>query len=120
MDSFAFPTALAHRPNLDINTLIEKKERDRPEYVDNWVQCDECHAWMHWTCGLYKGEDTPDDCLFFCDNCRLTRGKTLADDLVVPPSADLATDPLSIRLQDALRDELKDKGVTCAPVTVRT
>ena len=23
----------------------EKKERDRPEYVDNWVQCDECRKW---------------------------------------------------------------------------
>ena len=48
-------TDLAHRPNLQIDTFIEKKEKDRPEYVDNWVQCDECHAWMHWTCGLYKG-----------------------------------------------------------------
>ena len=110
---------LSHRPNLDINSLIEKKERDRPEYVDNWVQCDECHSWMHWTCGLYKGEDTPDDCLFFCDNCRLTRGKTLAEELEVPPSCDLEMDTLSTRLQDALRSELADKGVTCAPVTVR-
>ena len=72
---------LAHRPNMQIEAFIEKKEKDRPEYVDNWVQCDECHSWMHWTCGLYKGEDTPDDCLFFCDTCRLTRGRELADDL---------------------------------------
>ena len=110
---------LAHRPNLDINALVEKKEKDRPEYVDNWVQCDECHSWMHWTCGLYKGEDTPDDCLFFCDNCRLTRGKVQPADLEVPPSSELAMDPLSTRLQDALRAELKERGVTCAPVTVR-
>lgn len=78
---------------------MEKKEKDRPEYVDNWVQCDECHSWMHWTCGLYKGEDTPDDCLFFCDNCRLTRGKALASELTVPPAEQLAEDALSHSLQ---------------------
>ena len=110
---------LAHRGNLDIHGFIEKKEKDRPEYVDNWVQCDECHSWMHWTCGLYKGEDTPDDCLFFCDTCRLTRGKVLDEQLAVPASDELGMDVLSTRLQDALRSELKEKGVTCNPVTVR-
>lgn len=54
---------------------------------------------MHWTCGLYKGEDTPDDCLFFCDNCRLTRGKALAAELTVPSAADLSVDALSTSLQ---------------------
>mmetsp|Transcript_30805 Transcript_30805/g.80137 ORF Transcript_30805/g.80137 Transcript_30805/m.80137 type:complete len:1263 (+) Transcript_30805:33-3821(+) len=110
---------LAHRNNLQIDLFIEKKEKDRPEYVDNWVQCDECHAWMHWTCGLYKGEDTPDDCLFFCDNCRLTRGKALAAELTVPPAAKLAEDSLSISLQASLRKELGQLGVQCAPVTIR-
>ena len=110
---------LAHRGQMNIDTFVEKKEKDRPEYVDNWVQCDECHSWMHWTCGLYKGEDTPDDCLFFCDSCRLTRGKLLADELTVPPSSDLATDVLSTRLQEALRTELQSRGVACSPVTVR-
>ena len=110
---------LAHRPNMQIEAFIEKKEKDRPEYVDNWVQCDECHSWMHWTCGLYKGEDTPDDCLFFCDTCRLTRGRELADDLTVPPAEDLPMDVLSTRLQEALRNDLAEKGVTCSPVTVR-
>ena len=70
--------------------------------MDNWVQCDECHSWMHWTCGLYKGEDTSEDCLFFCDNCRLTRGKALAAELTVPPAADLSEDKLSASLQARL------------------
>ena len=94
-----------------MRTAIEKKEKDRPEYVDNWVQCDECHAWLHWTCALYKGEDTPDDCLFFCDTCRLTRGRELADDLTVPPSKDLPVDVLSTRLQEALHNDLQSRGV---------
>jgi hypothetical protein len=110
---------LAHRNNLQIDNFIEKKEKDRPEYVDNWVQCDECHAWMHWTCGLYKGEDTPDDCLFFCDTCRLTRGKALAPELTVPSSAELAENALSQALQAKLHKELSGLGVTCNPVTVR-
>lgn len=104
---------------MSIDTFVEKKEKDRPEYVDNWVQCDECHSWMHWTCGLYKGEDTPDDCLFFCEQCRITRGKLLAEELSVPPSSELKMDVLSTRLQEALRSELQAKGVSCTPVTVR-
>jgi len=112
---------LAHdrRSNLHIDNFVEKKEKDRPEYVDNWVQCDECHSWMHWTCGLYKGEDTPDDCLFFCDHCRSTRGRSLPMELRVPGSETLPETVLSKRLQKTLKDELKSIGVTCAPVIIR-
>jgi len=112
-------TDLAHRSNLKIDNFVEKKEKDRPEYVDNWVQCDECHSWMHWTCGLYKGEDTPDDCLFFCDHCRATRGRSLPVELRVPGSEALPETVLSQRLQKTLKDDLAALGVTCSPVTVR-
>lgn len=52
---------------------------------------------------MYKGEDTPDDCLFFCDNCRLTRGKALPAELTVPPAAALPEDTLAMQLQVLLR-----------------
>jgi len=102
-----------------IDRFIEKKEKDRPEYVDNWVQCDECHAWLHWTCALYKGEDTPDDCLFFCEECRETRAKMLPKELVIPTAGELPETQLSEILQKNLASELKEQGITCAPVTVR-
>ena len=105
--------------NMSIDRFIEKKEKDRPEYVDNWVQCDECHAWLHWTCALYKGEDTPDDCLFFCEECRETRAKQLPKELVIPTSTELPETKLSEILQKNLASELKAQGITCAPVTVR-
>mmetsp|Transcript_34368 Transcript_34368/g.107801 ORF Transcript_34368/g.107801 Transcript_34368/m.107801 type:complete len:696 (+) Transcript_34368:3-2090(+) len=109
---------IAHR-NVKIDNFLEKKEKDRPEYVDNWVQCDECHSWLHWTCAMYKGEDTPEDCLFFCGNCRRTRGKTLPKELCVAPSEDLAETVLSKKLQDGLKRELAASGVKAAPVTIR-
>ena len=109
---------IAHR-NVKIDNFLEKKEKDRPEYVDNWVQCDECHSWLHWTCAMYKGEDTPEDCLFFCGNCRRTRGKTLPKELCVAPSEDLAETVLSKKLQDGLKKELAASGVKAAPVTIR-
>jgi len=107
------------RSSLKIDSFVEKKERDRPEYVDNWVQCDECHNWLHWTCALYKGEDTPEDCLFFCDNCRHTRGKELPKELQVPTSEALPTTALGDELQEKLNKELADLGVTAEPVTIR-
>ena len=111
------PAAGGH--NVSIDRFVEKKEKDRPEYVDNWVQCDECHAWLHWTCALYKGEDTPDDCLFFCEECRETRAKALPKELVIPSASELPETTLSEILQKNLAAELKEQGITCAPVTVR-
>ena len=110
---------LGRGQNMSIERFIEKKEKDRPEYVDNWVQCDECHAWLHWTCALYKGEDTPDDCLFFCEECRETRAKQLPKELVIPSSSELPTTRLSEVLERNLASELKGQGITCNPVTVR-
>jgi len=108
-----------HRNKLNIDSFIEKKERDRPEYVDNWVQCDECHSWLHWTCALYKGEDTPEDCLFFCDNCRSSRGKVLPKELKVPGAAALPETVLSTRLETTLRKDLAALNITCEPVIIR-
>ena len=99
--------------------FIEKKEKDRPEFVDNWVQCDECHSWLHWTCALYKGEDTPEETLFFCEGCRQARGKELPKELFIPTSDTLKTDELALYLEKALHDELTSRRVTCEPVTIR-
>jgi hypothetical protein len=109
---------LAHRL-VRIDNFQEKKEKDRPEYVDNWVQCDECHSWQHWTCAMYKGEDTPEDCLFFCCNCRKGRNKHLPKELCVAPSEDLPETVLSKKLQQGLHEELEGMGVTHAPVSIR-
>ena len=111
------PSAGGH--NVSIDRFVEKKEKDRPEYVDNWVQCDECHAWLHWTCALYKGEDTPDDCLFFCEECRETRAKALPKELVIPSASELPETTLSEILEKNLAAELKEQGISCAPVIVR-
>ena len=110
---------LTHRTNLRIDSFIEKKERDRPEYVDNWVQCDECHSWLHWTCALYKGEDTPDDCLFFCETCRCRRGKQNPKELDVPAAEHLPENVLSVHLQKGLANDLAELGVEHEPVTIR-
>lgn len=109
---------IAHRP-VKIDNFQEKKEKDRPEYVDNWVQCDECHSWQHWTCAMYKGEDTPEDCLFFCCNCRKARNKLLPKELCVAPSEELPETVLSKKLQQGLNEELEALGVTYAPVAIR-
>ena len=106
-------------PSPQFDLFIEKKEKDRPEFVDNWVQCDECHSWLHWTCALYKGEDTPEETLFFCEGCRQARGKELPKELFIPTSDTLKTDELALYLEKALHDELTSRRVTCEPVTIR-
>ena len=109
---------IAHR-SVKLDNFSERKEKDRPEYVDNWVQCDECHSWQHWTCAMYKGEDTPEDCLFFCRSCRKGRAKELPKELKVAPSHALPDTVLSKKLQLALSAELDALGVKFAPVTIR-
>ena len=136
---------LTSSPFPQFELFIEKKEKDRPEFVDNWVQCDECHSWLHWTCALYKGEvsnaplgppslpytshtsnapspppqDTPEETLFFCEGCRQARGKELPKELFIPTSDTLKTDELALYLEKALHDELTSRRVTCEPVTIR-
>ena len=111
------------------------------------MQCDECHSWLHWTCALYKGEDTPEETLFFCEGCRQARGKELPKELFIPTSDTLKTDELALYLEkvtgchrhyhrclthhhhlnltstsfplQALHDELTSRRVTCEPVTIR-
>jgi len=104
---------------VDLSIFVERKEKDRPEFVDNWVQCEECHSWHHWVCALFKGEDTPEDTEWFCESCRKNRNKQLPDELVVPHATALPETELSKTLEKSVASALSDGSISCNPVTVR-
>ena len=41
-----------------------------------WVQCEHCHKWYHWVCGMYDDTQYSQGRLYYCKNCKHHEPKT--------------------------------------------
>ena len=115
--------------------LIERKNDSQPE--EGWVNCDDCHSWVHQICALYNGRHDQANAKFSCPNCLLRNMPTddpLVSDNRLLKGADclprsLLSDSIETGLAKSLNaaylqraKELKvsiEDVEKCAPLTVR-
>jgi E1A/CREB-binding protein len=101
--------------SLDDGTEIQKSELQvskndaLPE--EPWVQCDNCHSWVHQVCALFNGRTNKSSASYMCPNCHVKRN----DSDLIPPIArkylkgaeDLAPCKMSIAIEAGLRHSLE-------------
>jgi len=104
---------------------VPVREGDGPvlsgEEDPRWVQCESCHLWYHFVCGLYDEQSFKDGAgKFFCVSC-------IQKDATLRPCASWAKHPaeslphthLSKHVEDAVAADLAAAGISCEPVHVR-
>ncbi|KAL3910201.1 MAG: hypothetical protein SGPRY_009144, partial [Prymnesium sp.] len=90
-----------------------------------WVQCESCHKWWHWMCGMYNDQQYKYNRPYYCRDCRqfeptggpfanLIEESTLNNDV-----ENLTQIPMGKFIEDQVRIDIDRAGVKCEPVSIR-
>jgi hypothetical protein len=83
--------------------LQELKNDAQPE--EGWVNCDECHAWVHQICALFNGRTNKSNAAYTCPNCYLKKidtGLLTTPVISVKGASDLPQSKLSQAIEKGL------------------
>jgi len=86
-----------------------------------WAQCEVCHRWQHWTCAMYDDTQYAHGRAFYCGQCKHLEppSEQQSEAALNNDAENLTTIPMSDFIEKAVADDLKEAGVTCAPITIR-
>mmetsp|Transcript_4510 Transcript_4510/g.10883 ORF Transcript_4510/g.10883 Transcript_4510/m.10883 type:complete len:638 (+) Transcript_4510:230-2143(+) len=86
-----------------------------------WVQCECCHLWFHFVCGLYDEQSLKDsNARFFCSGCiDEDPGKRASASWAKHPAESLPHTHLSRHIEEWVARDLRNVGVTHEPIKVR-
>jgi len=86
-----------------------------------WVQCENCHKWHHWICGMYDDTQYTQGRPFYCGQCKLYEQKTeqVTESALNNDAVNLTQIPMSEFIEKAVAADLEASGVSCEPITIR-
>jgi len=100
---------------LDDGTEIQKKDLQEfkndalPE--EGWVNCDECHSWVHQICALFNERTNKSTARYTCPHCylkKLSPGQTVnKSKKVVKGARDLTRCKMSDEIENGVEDALQ-------------
>jgi hypothetical protein len=103
------PIALDDGSEIHKRDLQVSKNDAVPE--EPWVQCDNCHAWVHQVCALFNGRTNKSSASFLCPNCHLKRSNRessiSAAQQVVKGAEELSPCKMSIAIENGLKESLE-------------
>lgn len=109
-----FPDLTGDEPIvLDDGTEVHKKDLQElkndalPE--EAWVNCDECHSWVHQTCALFNGRTNKSNARYSCPNCHLKKAdvQPLESAKVMKGAAELPHSKMSEVIEKGLHNALQ-------------
>jgi len=86
-----------------------------------WVQCEHCHKWYHWVCGLYDDAQFTQGRPYYCHTCKQAEPKTeqVTENALNNDAVNLTQIPMSEHIEKAVAADLEASGVVCEPITIR-
>lgn len=98
------------------NELQDFKNDHLPE--EGWVNCDECHSWVHQICALFNGRANKSNARYCCPTCALRKAESpsnklkRAADLPRCKLSDAIEKGIEVTLEAAYAARAKELGVS--------
>ena len=91
------------------------------EVDDRWVQCEACHKWYHWTCGMFDDTQYTNGRAYYCASCKHLEPQTeqVLESAKNNDATTLYSIPMSEFIEKAVADDLAAENVQCEPITIR-
>jgi len=121
----------SERQTLDLDRLEETPLPQRAEgsdapvlskdIDDRWVQCEVCHKWWHWMCGMYNDMQYKGNRPYYCVDCRRLEPMSdqIREAILNNDAENLTVIPMSAFIEKQVAVDLKAAQIICEPVTIR-
>jgi len=90
-----------------------------------WVQCEACHKWWHWMCGMYNDQQYKHGRPYYCMDCRHLEPTTgvfanlIEESRLNNDAENLTQIPMGKFIEEQVAADIVKANVRCEPVSIR-